>query len=457
MKQILRIAVRDIVATLSTKGFVIGVLLTPAMLAVIMFVANRFDFDRAPKIDGEVAVAGASAELTASLEEALSQRAIAIRRGQLQAKMREAIAEQAPGAEPLANPEAMLAQILGEIPEIGIVSLPAGTDIEAEKDALRQAAAASGKRLAVARIHDNAIEADGQGVYGNYDLFLRDKLDQRIVETIQEGIREAIVGERIRSAGYDRERIERLTRVGRVHSTTVTEAGEETHNELLNTMLPAGFMVLLLVSVFTGGQYLLTTTLEEKQSRVVEVLLSAVSPMQLMAGKILAQMVIGLIIIALYAGLGISALSFFAVLNLIDPLHFVYLGIFYLISYSVVGSFMAAIGAAVNEPREAQSFMMPVMMVMMLPWMLWIFIVRDPNSFFATAASFLPPINTFVMMLRITSTSPPPFWQVAVSIAIGVASVYGALWVAAKVFRVGLLLHGKPPSFGTLVRWVRMA
>ena len=118
---------------------------------------------------------------------------------------------------------------------------------------------------------------------------------------------------------------------------------------------------------------------------------------------------------------------------------------------------MAAIGAAVNEPREAQAFMAPVMIVMMLPWMLWFWIARDPNSAFATVTSFLPPINTFVMLLRLTSTTPPPWWQIWVSIAIGVASAYVALWFAAKVFRVGLLLHGKPPNFSTLIRWVRMA
>jgi ABC-2 type transport system permease protein len=71
--------------------------------------------------------------------------------------------------------------------------------------------------------------------------------------------------------------------------------------------------------------------------------------------------------------------------------------------------------------------------------------------------SFLPPLNPFVMLIRMTSTSPPPMWQVWLSILIGAASVYFALWFAAKVFRVGLLMYGKPPNFATLIRWVRMA
>ncbi len=242
-----------------------------------------------------------------------------------------------------------------------------------------------------------------------------------------------------------------------VRSTTVTEQGEKETNEVLNMLLPAGFMVLLLVSVITGGQYLMTTTIEEKSSRVVEVLLSAVSPMQLMTGKIIGQMAVGLVILGLYAGMGVLGLVSFAMLGLLDLSLLLYLLIFYVIAYFVMASMMAAIGSAVNEMREAQTLMTPVMVMMMIPWMLWLPITRNPNSMFATITSFIPPINTFVMLLRMTSTAPPPLWQVWLSIAIGLVSVYGALWFAAKVFRVGLLMFGKPPNFATLIKWVRMA
>ena len=97
------------------------------------------------------------------------------------------------------------------------------------------------------------------------------------------------------------------------------------------------------------------------------------------------------------------------------------------------------------------------MVTIMLPWVPWFWIAREPNSVFAVVTSFLPPINPFVMLTRLTSSSPPPMWQVWLSIAIGVASIYAAIWFAAKVFRVGLLMYGKPPDFKTLIRWVRMA
>jgi len=221
--------------------------------------------------------------------------------------------------------------------------------------------------------------------------------------------------------------------------------------------VPAGFMILLLVSVLTGGQYIMTTTIEEKSSRVVEVLLSAVSPLELMTGKIIGQMCVGFVILALYAGMGLTGLFTFALMGMVDISLFFYLILFYLIAYFVMGSLMAAIGAAVNEMREAQTLMTPVMVTMMLPWIFWMPISRDRNSMFATITSFIPPLNTFVILIRMSSTTPPPLWQVWLSILVGVLSAWGAIWFAAKVFRIGLLMHGKPPNFATLVRWVRMA
>ena len=129
----------------------------------------------------------------------------------------------------------------------------------------------------------------------------------------------------------------------------------------------------------------------------------------------------------------------------------------YLIAYCVIASLMAAVGAAVNELREAQTLMTPLALVMMVPWLLWLPISRNPDSMLAVVTSFLPPVNTFAMLMRMTSNSPPPFWQVALSLAIGVASVYAALWFAGKIFRIGLLMHGKPPNLRTLIRWARMA
>jgi ABC-2 type transport system permease protein len=93
----------------------------------------------------------------------------------------------------------------------------------------------------------------------------------------------------------------------------------------------------------------------------------------------------------------------------------------------------------------------------MVPWILWMPISSNPASTLSVVMSFVPPVNTFAMLLRMASNVPPPAWQVWISIAIGVASVYAAVWFSAKVYRIGLLMHGKPPNLATLVRWARSA
>jgi ABC-2 type transport system permease protein len=462
MNKVMWVALREFVATVTTKGFILGVLVSPIIAAVMIIVMPMLINDKPPKVDGEVALVDPSGEILPQLRAYLKPEAIVERSDEL---LEQAMAAAPEGLRKLAATNSssattsqLMESIRGQVPEIQVNELQPGADLEQEKSMLHEGSTSDGGRLAIVVVHPDAVvKAAGAEAWGTYDLFVREKLDDRLEDEIKGGMRSALVVARARAQDLDPDEIWELTRVGRIRSRTVTAGGEEDTNEVLNILLPVGFMVLLLMAVFTGGQNLMTTVIEEKASRVVEVLLSAVSPMQLMAGKILGQMVVGLVLMGVYAGMGMAAMISFAMLGLVDPWLFFYLLIFFVIAYSVMGSLMAAIGAAVNELREAQSLMMPVIMMMMLPWILWMPISRDPNSVFATVASFIPPMNTFVMLLRMTSTSPPPLWQVWLSILVGVASVYAALWVAAKVFRVGLLMHGKPPDFRTLVRWVRMA
>ena len=107
--------------------------------------------------------------------------------------------------------------------------------------------------------------------------------------------------------------------------------------------------------------------------------------------------------------------------------------------------------------REAQALVTPVMLVLMLPWLLVAPVARDPNTTMAIALSFIPPVNTLAMMIRMASTSPPPMWQVWTDDRHRARRRVLATWMAAKIFRVGLLMYGKPPNFATLVRWARQA
>jgi ABC-2 type transport system permease protein len=153
----------------------------------------------------------------------------------------------------------------------------------------------------------------------------------------------------------------------------------------------------------------------------------------------------------------VLALFQFAMLGLLDPMVVVYLLLFFVLSYLFYGALMMAIGASVNQVAEAQSMMGPVMILMVAPYILTSFIGRAPNSTISVVASFIPPVNAFAMMARLASDSPPPAWQVGVTALLSVGAACGTVWFAAKIFKIGLLMHGKPPTFGTLVRWARQA
>jgi ABC-2 type transport system permease protein len=206
-----------------------------------------------------------------------------------------------------------------------------------------------------------------------------------------------------------------------------------------------------------GGQTLMGSTIEEKSNRVVEVLLSAASPLELMWGKLLGQLVVGLISMSVYIGLGILALYQFSMFGLLDPMLVVYLLVFFLLSYLVYGALMMTIGAAVNTMADAQSLLGPVMILLIAPYVMSGILGRAPNSAISVAISMIPPFNGFGMMARLASDTPPPFWQVLASIAIGLGAAAVTVWFAGKIFKIGLLMHGKPPSFGTLIKWARMA
>jgi ABC-2 type transport system permease protein len=461
MKKILLVAQREFLATAGTRAFIFGVLVTPVLIGALLFILPRMMHNSPPMVVGDVAIIDPTGEVTPALEAYLTKDQLAKRRDASYKRLQEAMPAALRSAAPGAQVDSALNTALGDVPVLTVVPLSPGADVESAKNPLRavpdQGETAS-SRLALVVVHPDAVDrASGKAAFGSYEIFVRAKLDDRVEGEISDGVRDAIIGARLRRSGLDRTQINALTRIDRVTSTTVTAAGEDRSNRVLNQIMPMMFMGLLLVSVMLSGQYLLTTTIEEKQSRVVEVLLSATSPMELMVGKIFGQMAVGFLVLALYLGLGIMALLSFASLGMLDPMLIVFLLLFFCIAYLTVGAFMAAIGAAVNDIREAQGLMTPVMMVIMVPWILWMPISRDPNSVFATVLSFIPPVSSFVTMLRMASVTPPPLWQSLLSVVVSAAGAVAMLWFAAKVFRIGLLMFGKPPNFATLVRWVRMS
>jgi ABC-type Na+ efflux pump permease subunit len=453
MKKIFRIASREFVATVFTKGFLIGLLIMPLLIALFAILGPWLFNPRNFQVEGEVAIVDPTGKVIPELRQTLDAKGIAARRSGFLDQVPEGVRDVVEGQEASRAMEAAI----GQVPDFRLIERPADTDIQAEKKWLI-AEKDGPRRLALVVIHSDAVvPKEGNRTYGAYDLYVPAKMDELASREIRASIREAIINARILARNLDRRTFNAIARVADVQSVTVTPDEEKATVGGFNVLVPAVFGMLLFMGVMTGSGELLNSTVEEKSSRVVEVLLSAVSPMELMAGKLFGKMAAAMIGLGLYIGMGLVTLTSFAMLGLLNPWLILYLIIFFVITYFIIGSLMMAIGAAVNDMREAQSLMMPIIMLLVIPWVLWFPISRDPNSALSVALSFTPIMNSFAMMLRMASNTPPPAWQIWASVGIGVASVYATLWFTAKVFRIGLLMYGKPPNLRTLIRWARSA
>jgi ABC-2 type transport system permease protein len=196
---------------------------------------------------------------------------------------------------------------------------------------------------------------------------------------------------------------------------------------------------------------------EEKSSRVIEVVLSAVSPFELLAGKILGLGGIGLTVIALWLAAAYGAARWGGV-EILMPAHVaVYLVIYYVLGFLMFSAILAGIGSICNTIKEAQSLMMPLTMLFILPMMAWFYLVKEPDGMLTRVLSFIPPMTPLVMALRLSANPDTSTFETLATIAVLAAFVPCVIWAMAKVFRTGVLLYGKRPGLREVLRWLRQS
>jgi ABC-2 type transport system permease protein len=236
--------------------------------------------------------------------------------------------------------------------------------------------------------------------------------------------------------------------------------------EKMNKFAPVGFVYLLWIAVFTAAQMLLTNTVEEKSNRIIEVLLSSVSPLQLMSGKIWGIAATGLTIVGswvAFALLGvwiapqlIPELADFPLMAVIgDPLYLLSFVGYFLGGYLLYAAILVGIGSVCNSLKEAQNLLQPVFIVLIVPLVSMVFITQEPNGTVARILTYIPLFTPFTMMNR--AGGPPPAWEYVVSGLVILVSVWLAFRAAGKVFRVGILMTGKPPRLKEMLSWLRQA
>jgi ABC-2 type transport system permease protein len=228
--------------------------------------------------------------------------------------------------------------------------------------------------------------------------------------------------------------------------------------EMVDFMLPFAFSMLLGVCLMIGGQYLLQGVAEEKESRILESLLCTISAEELMAGKLFGLGAAGLLVVAIWAGTGLSVFGPVLVMAGVHlPAGLLAIALaYFLLGYLFFGSIMTGIGGVTNNMREAQQFAVWFTFMNFAPFIMITFLLGRPNAPLAVGLSMFPPTAAGAMMLRLTapSSSVPP-WQVATSLLLLAGAATMALLMAARVFRIGLLMYGKTPNLPEILRWVR--
>jgi ABC-2 type transport system permease protein len=203
--------------------------------------------------------------------------------------------------------------------------------------------------------------------------------------------------------------------------------------------------------------------LEEKQSRIIEVLLSSVRPFDLMLGKLIGIGMVGLTQYLVWAFFGflISGIAALPAMEAswnriprIPVAQLVFFVIFFVLGYFLYATLYAMVGAIVSNEEDGQQVQLPVTMTFVVPMLMSSMVMRNPSGTLSTILSMVPIFTPVIMFLRI-GLEMPPWWQIALSIFLLIVTILGLVWVAAKIYRVGVLMYGKRPTLPELARWLR--
>ena len=309
------------------------------------------------------------------------------------------------------------------------------------------------------------------------------------IEDLEDVIAKKITLENFQNEGLDTLKIKNAK--ADVAINLEKASGEETLKGLneIKIIIGGAFGYLIMMFIILYGNMVMRSVIEEKTSRIIEVIISSVKPFQLMMGKIIGTSLAGILQFLIWALLGLSAMfimsSIFGVhvgatsgaqaqameaaqhasgsqiqmyirelWNLPIATILISFIIYFIGGYFLYSSFYAAIGAAVDNETDSQQFLLPIIMPLILGVYIGFFtVMNDPHGSIATIFSMIPLTSPIVMMMRIPFGVP--MWQIVVSIIILIGTFLLFVWFAAKIYRVGILMYGKKPTWKELVKWLK--
>jgi ABC-2 type transport system permease protein len=286
-------------------------------------------------------------------------------------------------------------------------------------------------------------------------------------EVLEDRLSEVVRRVRLAEAGYDPDKVGELSGSIDLKTVRISEEGSRAEGGLGGAAFAYILFFMLYMVMMIWGQQVMNGVLEEKGSRIVEVVLSSVQPFELMMGKLTGICLVGLtqFVIWLATMMVITAPGMLAALATMPEelvLPTVTLGmvlnyaLLFVLGFFVYATMYAAIGAAFNNLQEAQQVASVAVIFLIVPFFVMFQIINDPNSTLAVVTSLIPPFTPLLMTLRI-SLDMPPAWQILLGYALTLAFIWVMVWVCARIYRVGILMYGKKPTLQEIWRWVRYA
>jgi ABC-2 type transport system permease protein len=418
MRKILKIAQREYVETVKTKAFIISLLMTPVIIGAIVLINKYISHSiTGPRPPRKVVITDLSKELSEDIRASFEE-------------------------YNTSHPDK---QILLDEFQTG------DSANEQTKNKVR-----NGQLDAYFVLDRDCVE--GNGRICSYTCSSK-MSDLDLASTVENLLNGAVVNRRCRLRNVSPELLAELRRRVPVEQIDISSATQEKQSkegeQIVKTMVPFFFLFLMFMGIFGNGQQMLTSIIEEKSSRIIEVLLSAVSPFQLMAGKILGVAGIGLTVMAMW---GVAAYGTTMWQGLDIEVHIgliLYFAVYYILGFLLFSAILAAIGSVCNTIKEAQSIMMPISLIFVLPIMAWPIFVEHPEGTLAKGASFFPLLTPMIMILRISSSPDVSLIEILATMAVLAATMLAVMWAGAKIFRTGILMYGKRPRMREIVRWIR--
>ncbi len=322
------------------------------------------------------------------------------------------------------------------------------------------------------QVLDGEIDA---WIWIDEDLLAEDRVEYHS-ESVSNFITQEVLGSavsrvvraiRLEEAGYDADVVAELSRSVDLETIRLSEEGSEAETGIGGFALAFGLFMILYMTTLIYGQQVMHGVLEEKSSRVVEVILAAVQPVELLAGKLLGICLAGLTQLAIWIGTLVlltapGFMTLFAFmpagveLPTLAPSLVIHFFLFFLLGYFFYATFYAMIGSAFNNSQDAQQMASIGVIFVVAPWIFFLPVLNDPDSTVSVVTSLIPVFTPFLMLLRIAIKTPPA-WQIALGYLLTALLCAAMIWLCARIYRVGILMYGKKPSLREIVRWIRYA